>query len=183
MIHWWTKRTPSRVRRGWGGTGLDDIVMVVGATVIGASFFVGALDLWGTVHTRQVLTQAGQIVDRSIAASGCFTSSADAELDSYLQSNGLNPNGVVLQAPTTLSTYGARQGNVVLGYDFQTPLPFGAGTLYKTDTQVAVPTDQSLAVPGSGALGPSVSFSGRASSRPCVAGHGGGGPIYRGGQA
>ena len=151
MIRWWTKRSPSRGRHGWGGTGLDDIVMIVGAAVIGASFFVGALDLWGTVHTRQVLTQAGQIVDRSIAASGCFTTSASTELDSYLQSNGLNPSNVVLQAPTTFSDYGQRQSNVVLGYDFQIPLPFGAGTLYKTYTQVAVPTDQSLAVPGDGA--------------------------------
>lgn len=150
-MRWWTRRSQGGGRRRWGGTGLDDLVMVIGATVIGASFFVGALDLWGTVHTRQVLTQAGQIIDRSIAASGCFTTAAEAQLDSYLQSNGLNPTGVVLQAPTTLSTYGERQSNVILGYDFQIPMPFGAGTLYKTYTQVAVPSDQSQAVPGDGA--------------------------------
>lgn len=140
-------------RRGfrWSGSALDDIVMVVGITVVGVAFMMGALDLWGTVHTRQVLQQAGQIVDRSIVASGCLTSAAQDQLDAFVTQNGLNPADMVVQAQTTETPYGSRMPTALLGYDFNIPNPFNGSTLFKTYTQVSIPSDQSLAVLGDGA--------------------------------
>lgn len=146
----WRSRV-SPLRRRWRAAALDDIAIIVGLTIIGASFTGAALDLWSTVHTRQVLQQAGQIVDRSLVTSGCFTTGAQDQLDSFVQDNGLNPADLVVQAPTSVTPYNGQLPATVLGYDFQIPVPFGSGTLFKTYTQVTVPADQSLAVPGDGA--------------------------------
>lgn len=146
----WRPRVPS-LRRRWRAAALDDIAIVVGLTIIGASFTGAALDLWSTVHIRQVLQQAGQIVDRSVVASGCLTTGAEDQLDSFAQDNGLNPSDLVVQAPTAVTPYNGQIPSTVLGYDFQIPVPFGSGTLFKTYTQVTIPSDQSLAVPGDGA--------------------------------
>lgn len=143
-----------RYRMRWAarrGAALDDVVMATGLTIMAAAFTVGALELWGAVHTRQVLQQAGQIVDRSLVASGCFTTGAQAELDQFLKQNGLNPQLTYVHATTAFQPYGSRTLSATLGYDVNVAVPFANWQIAKFYTQVSVPADQSLAVAGDGA--------------------------------
>lgn len=153
-FHTWWQRLTRAWRQGLRdrrGSALDDLVMVVGVTILGAVFTVAGLEFWGAVHTRQLLQQGGQIVDRSIVSSGCFTSGAQAELDQFFKQNGLNPQLVYVNATTTPQSFGSRNLSATLGYDVNVYLPYSTWRVAHLYTQVVVPADQSLAVAGDGA--------------------------------
>lgn len=140
--HLWEERT---------GAALDDVVWMMGWILVGATALIMALELWSSFHTRQVLQQAGQIVDRSIVASGCLTTNAEDQLTSFLQTNGLAPSRVYLNASTTQQSYGSRNLSATVGYDVTFAIPFTGWRLWNRYTQVSVPSDQSQYVPGDGA--------------------------------
>lgn len=137
--------------KGRTGAALDDVVWMMGWILVGSSALIMALELWSTFHTRQVLQQAGQIVDRSIVASGCLTTNAEDQLTSFLKSNGLAPSRVYLNASSTQQAYGSRNLSATVGYDLTYAIPFTGWQLWNRYTQVSVPSDQSQYVPGDGA--------------------------------
>ncbi len=155
-------------REDRAGIAVDEVMWVMAWVVGGVMALTMILEIWTTFHVRQVLQQAGQIVDRSLVASGCLTTNAQDQLTNFLQSNGLDPSQVYLNANTTQQSYGARNLSATVGYDITYTVPFTSGRLWKRYTQVTVPSDQSQYVAGDGA-----GSSGCASSTTIAAAFGG----------
>lgn len=133
------------------GIGVDEVLWMMAWIMVFTTAVVTVLQIWATFHTRQVLQQAGQIVDRSMVASGCLTSNAEDQLTNFLQSNGLDPSRVYLNASTTQQSYGSRNLSATVGYDFTYAVPFTGWQLWNRYTEVSVPSDQSQYVSGDGA--------------------------------
>jgi len=154
-MRWHFPNTLSPIRQWWAdrrGAALDDLVMIAGVTVLGATFFIAGIEMWSAFHTQQVLQQAAQMANQDVVASGCLTDNAANRLASFLQSNGLQLSRVHLRAPSTSNvSYGARQQTVKLGYDVQFVVPFTSAKVWSKYLTVQIPADQSLYVPGDGA--------------------------------
>ena len=134
------------------GAALDDLVMVAGVTMLGATFFIAGIEGWATFHTSQVLQQAAQMADRSVVADGCLTTNTENTIAHYLTHNGLTLNDVYLHAPdSTPASYGTRALNITVGYDMHYRVPFTQWSAWHRYMAVHMQADQSLYVPGDGA--------------------------------
>jgi protocatechuate 3,4-dioxygenase beta subunit len=159
------------------------VALAVAVPLILAGWLAGS-GVATTVSAQSVLHNAAELADRSITTDGCLTQSAVQQIASYLQTNGINPNEVSLEAPTSAASYGqtigaAGQPAVSMSYTATVYLPLTSVPVWHPTVTVQVPVDTSqyvqAAVPSQSACA-----SGSQLASVFTGGGGGGGGSYGG---